>query len=188
MASTRVPKRWAISITPGHERARAHHQREPASRERGRELRFALSLHRQRKDYTLPIGYADGYNRALSSRAQVIYNGQLCNRVGNICMDQCMFEIDMRSRGTRPRLDPKLATRCCLWVLRVARASQSTTWRNKSEPFRMSCAARSACACLRFTRAKEGEGAMVIVNSHFATVQAKEGEDSAQLLADIERR
>lgn len=27
---------------------------------------------------------------------------------------------------------------------------------------------------------------MAIVNSHFATVQAKEGEDSAQLLADIE--
>ena len=57
---------------------------------------------------TLPIGYADGYNRALSSRAQVIYNGQLCNQVGNICMDQCMFEIDMRSRGTRPRLDPQI--------------------------------------------------------------------------------
>ena len=55
---------------------------------------------------TLPIGYADGYNRALSSRTQVIYNGQLCNQVGNICMDQCMFEIDMRSSGTRPRLDP----------------------------------------------------------------------------------
>lgn len=57
---------------------------------------------------TLPIGYADGYNRALSSRAQIIYNGQLCNQVGNICMDQCMFEIDMRSRGTRPRLDPQI--------------------------------------------------------------------------------
>ena len=57
---------------------------------------------------TLPIGYADGYNRALSSRAQVIYNGQLCNQVGNICMDQCMFEIDMRSRGTRSRLDPQI--------------------------------------------------------------------------------
>ena len=57
---------------------------------------------------TLPIGYADGYNRALSSRAQVIYNGQLCNQVGNICMDQCMFEIDMRSSGTRPRLDPQI--------------------------------------------------------------------------------
>ena len=57
---------------------------------------------------TLPIGYDDGYNRALSSRAQVIYNGQLCNQVGNICMDQCMFEIDMRSRGTRPRLDPQI--------------------------------------------------------------------------------
>ena len=27
---------------------------------------------------------------------------------------------------------------------------------------------------------------MAIVNSHFVTVQAKEGEDSAQLLADIE--
>lgn len=57
---------------------------------------------------TLPIGYADGLNRALSSRTQVVYNGQLCNQVGNICMDQCMFEVDMRSHGTRPRLDPQI--------------------------------------------------------------------------------
>lgn len=57
---------------------------------------------------TLPIGYADGYNRALSSRTQVVYDGRLCRQVGNICMDQCMFEVDMRSYGTHRRLDPQV--------------------------------------------------------------------------------
>ena len=41
---------------------------------------------------TLPIGYADGLRRGLSSKTSVIYNGTLHPQVGNICMDQCMFE------------------------------------------------------------------------------------------------
>ena len=54
----------------------------------------------------VPIGYADGYARALSSRTSIIYDGHLCRQVGNICMDQCMFEVDLRSHGTHRRLDP----------------------------------------------------------------------------------
>lgn len=42
---------------------------------------------------TIPIGYADGYSRMLSGRAQVIAGGKLCNIVGNICMDQCMIDV-----------------------------------------------------------------------------------------------
>lgn len=42
---------------------------------------------------TLPIGYADGYPRALSSKGQVIINGKRCNIIGRVCMDQLMCDI-----------------------------------------------------------------------------------------------
>ncbi len=57
---------------------------------------------------TVPIGYADGLCRALSSQTDFIVEGQRVHQVGNICMDQCMFEVDMRTYGTRRRLDPQV--------------------------------------------------------------------------------
>lgn len=42
---------------------------------------------------TLPIGYADGYSRLLSGKAQVICRGQRVPIVGRICMDQCMVNV-----------------------------------------------------------------------------------------------
>ena len=42
---------------------------------------------------TLPVGYADGYRRALSNKAQVIINDNLHNVVGKVCMDQTMVDI-----------------------------------------------------------------------------------------------
>ncbi|MGI6221079.1 MAG: alanine racemase [Coriobacteriales bacterium] len=49
---------------------------------------------------TIPIGYADGLSRQLSGHMKVIHNCRAYQQVGNICMDQCMFEIDCRpSRG-----------------------------------------------------------------------------------------
>lgn len=57
---------------------------------------------------TVPLGYADGLNRALSGRWDFILDGQFVHQVGNICMDQCMFEVDMRSFGSRVRLDPQV--------------------------------------------------------------------------------
>ena len=42
---------------------------------------------------TVPIGYADGYPRALSNRAYMLVNGRKAPVVGNICMDQCMLDI-----------------------------------------------------------------------------------------------
>ena len=56
----------------------------------------------------LSVGYADGFPRALSGQTSVIYNGRLCRQVGNICMDQCMFEVDMRLYGSSSRLDPQV--------------------------------------------------------------------------------
>ncbi|MGI6727056.1 MAG: alanine racemase [Anaerovoracaceae bacterium] len=42
---------------------------------------------------TLPIGYADGYPRALSGKGRVIVKGQYAPIVGAICMDQCMIDV-----------------------------------------------------------------------------------------------
>ena len=42
---------------------------------------------------TLPIGYADGYTRALSNKGKVIINGKLAPIVGRVCMDQVMVDV-----------------------------------------------------------------------------------------------
>ncbi|MBU3089096.1 alanine racemase [Clostridium gasigenes] len=42
---------------------------------------------------TLPIGYADGYTRALYKKGKIIINGKSAPIVGRICMDQCMIDI-----------------------------------------------------------------------------------------------
>ena len=57
---------------------------------------------------TLPIGYADGLRRSLSGVVDFIYNGRYVRQVGEICMDHCMFEVDMRSSTRRERLDPQV--------------------------------------------------------------------------------
>ncbi len=57
---------------------------------------------------TIPIGYADGFRRGLSGRTDVILKGRRCRQVGNICMDQCMFEVDMRSSAMRTRVEPQI--------------------------------------------------------------------------------
>ena len=57
---------------------------------------------------TVPLGYADGLNRGLSGKWDFILQGQPVRQVGTICMDQCMFEVDMRSFGSRVRLDPQV--------------------------------------------------------------------------------
>ncbi len=47
---------------------------------------------------TLPIGYGDGYPRALSSRGEVLVRGQRHPIAGRICMDQ--FMVDLGPAGT----------------------------------------------------------------------------------------
>jgi alanine racemase len=42
---------------------------------------------------TVPIGYGDGYPRALSSRGQVLIRGKRHPLVGRVCMDQFMVDI-----------------------------------------------------------------------------------------------
>ena len=50
---------------------------------------------------TLPIGYGDGYMRAMSNRAKIIVRGVKYDQVGHICMDQMLSLIHI-SEPTRP--------------------------------------------------------------------------------------
>ena len=42
---------------------------------------------------TLPVGYADGYMRCLSNKAEVIVRGKRALVIGKLCMDQCMIDL-----------------------------------------------------------------------------------------------
>lgn len=42
---------------------------------------------------TLPVGYADGYPRALSNQAEVLIHGHRCRQLGRVCMDQIMVDV-----------------------------------------------------------------------------------------------
>lgn len=42
---------------------------------------------------TLPVGYSDGYKRALTGKAEVLVNGKRAKIVGSICMDQMMIDV-----------------------------------------------------------------------------------------------
>ncbi len=42
---------------------------------------------------TIPVGYADGFPRLLSNKANVIVNGKIVPVLGRICMDQCMIDV-----------------------------------------------------------------------------------------------
>ncbi len=43
---------------------------------------------------TIAAGYADGYTRAQSGRAEVLFRGKRVKVLGNICMDQCMIDLN----------------------------------------------------------------------------------------------
>jgi len=47
---------------------------------------------------TIPLGYGDGYPRALSNRGQVLIRGRRLPIVGRVCMDQ--FMVDLGPDGT----------------------------------------------------------------------------------------
>lgn len=42
---------------------------------------------------TIPVGYADGYFRGLSGKAQVLVHGIACPQVGSVCMDHIMVDV-----------------------------------------------------------------------------------------------
>lgn len=48
---------------------------------------------RNMKVATLPVGYGDGYSRALSGKAEVLIAGKRCKVLGRVCMDQIMADV-----------------------------------------------------------------------------------------------
>ena len=42
---------------------------------------------------TLPVGYADGWTRMLTGKAEVVIRGRRAKVVGRICMDQCLADV-----------------------------------------------------------------------------------------------
>jgi len=48
---------------------------------------------RDSKIATLPVGYADGLERLLTNRMQVLVRGHKVPQVGTICMDMCMVDV-----------------------------------------------------------------------------------------------
>jgi len=48
---------------------------------------------RERRCAVLPVGYADGYPRRSSNRAQVLARGAMCPVIGTVCMDHVMIDL-----------------------------------------------------------------------------------------------
>ncbi|MGH2694018.1 MAG: alanine racemase [Actinomycetota bacterium] len=61
----------------------------------GDALSYGLSyeLERTSRVVTVPVGYADGYDRRLSGRADVLIGGARYRVSGSICMDQFMVDV-----------------------------------------------------------------------------------------------
>jgi len=52
-----------------------------------------FTLTRPSRIALIPLGYADGYNRHLSNRAQVLVHNTRCPVVGTICMDLTLIDV-----------------------------------------------------------------------------------------------
>jgi len=48
---------------------------------------------RRTKVASLPLGYADGYNRLLSNQGEVLVRGKRFPVIGRVCMDQCVIDV-----------------------------------------------------------------------------------------------
>lgn len=42
---------------------------------------------------TVPIGYADGYRRSMTGKAEALIGGRRCKLIGTICMDASIFDV-----------------------------------------------------------------------------------------------
>ncbi len=48
---------------------------------------------KQTRVATLPLGYGDGYKRALADKGEVLIKGRRAPVIGRICMDMCMIDV-----------------------------------------------------------------------------------------------
>ncbi|WP_162200040.1 alanine racemase [Kallipyga gabonensis] len=58
---------------------------------------------------TLQVGYADGYARSLTNRADVLIRGYRCPQVGAVCMDQMMVDVSRLEDELRAKKQPPLS-------------------------------------------------------------------------------
>ena len=61
----------------------------------GEAVSYGCTYHttRDTRVATLPVGYGDGYHRALSGKARVLIGGKRCPVLGRVCMDQIMVDV-----------------------------------------------------------------------------------------------
>jgi alanine racemase len=70
-------------------------------REEGVSYGHRFKADRATKVGTIPIGYADGFSRALTGKMEVSVKGIRCKLIGSICMDQCMVDLtDVKNVNT----------------------------------------------------------------------------------------
>jgi alanine racemase len=65
---------------------------------RGTPLSYGWTWRARRRSRvaTLPVGYADGYRRALSNRGEVLVRGRRCPVLGRVTMDQILVDVTGR--------------------------------------------------------------------------------------------
>ena len=63
--------------------------------DKGRPISYGRTYYTQRPSLiaTIPMGYADGLNRHLSNRGQLLIGGKRCPIVGTVCMDLTMVDV-----------------------------------------------------------------------------------------------
>ena len=82
---------------------------------------------------TIPIGYADGYTRLLTNRAEILINDRLYPVAGTICMDQLMVDLG-------PELDAELYDKAVLFGSENgARTAAELTAITGTIPYEMLC-------------------------------------------------
>jgi len=63
--------------------------------DKGTGVSYGLTYKTKKDTYiaTIPVGYADGYSRSLSNRAEVIIRGKNYPVAGRVCMDQTLVDL-----------------------------------------------------------------------------------------------
>jgi alanine racemase len=89
-ASDHVPDIGGCPVLSFHTRVNALRQVEAGQ---GVSYGGTFVTHRQSVVATLPVGYADGYPRSLSNRAQVLIRGRRAPVIGRVCMDLTMVDV-----------------------------------------------------------------------------------------------
>ena len=90
--STEVQK--TIKLIPAHSfRTRIVFLKELSAGEYISYGRTYTTTKRRTKVASLPVGYADGYNRLLSNQGQALVRGKRVSVIGRVCMDQTMIDV-----------------------------------------------------------------------------------------------